>query len=249
MAVMVPAVIVPVSPIVSHPDTSVLTETLDSVRFHLPASELIVTFDGVRPEQEDRRADYNEFTRRALWLLDHKYGNALPILFDQHMHQSGMMRAALDEVRTPLLMYVEADCPLVTDELIPWPTITDFILSGESNLTRLHHEAMIPGAHQHMCHGTTHAGLFTLTSQWSQRPHIASTAYYRRIMDSHFTPDARCFIEDKMHGVVDESYLHDGLAGWMQHRLHLYTPEGNIKRSYTTDGRAGESKFDDSQIW
>lgn len=242
-------VVVPVSPIASHPETHILCETLDSVRHHLPDAELIVTFDGVRKEQEARRADYDEFTRRALWLLDKRYGNALPMLFDQHMHQSGMMRAVLDEVRTPLLMYVEADCPLVTDELIAWPAITDFIQSGESNLVRLHHESHILDSHQHMCHGVDHAGLLTRTSQWSQRPHVASVALYRRLLDSYFTPNSKAFLEDRLHGIVDEAYRIDGMAGWNQFRLHLYTPEGNVKRSYTTDGRAGEAKYDDSQIW
>lgn len=242
-------VIVPVSPIASHPSTEILEQTLDSVRFHLPDAELIVTFDGVRAEQADRTADYDEFARRALWLLDHKYGNALPLLFDSHRHQSGMMREALNEIRTPLLLYVEADCPLVTDEMIPWPTITDFILTGESNLVRLSHESHLLPAHSHMHHGSDHAGLFTRTSQYSARPHVASVAYYRRCLESYFTPDARSFLEDRLHGVVDEAWNTDGMAGWNQHRLHIYTPGGNIKRSYTLDGRAGESKFDDTQVF
>lgn len=242
-------VVVPVSPIMSHPSTDILEETLDSVRFHLPAAEIIVTFDGVRPEQEDRRADYEEFQRRALWLLDHHYGNTLPLRFETHHHQSGMMREALKHINTDLLMYVESDTPLVTDEPIAWSAVTDFILSGESNLVRFHHEARIPGEHQHMCHDTEHAGLFTRTSQWSQRPHVASTAFYRRLMECYFSPDSKGFLEDRLHGVLDEAYKRDGLAGWNQFRTHIYTPEGNIKRSYHTDGRAGEPKWDESQVW
>lgn len=242
-------VICPVSPIASHPETHILTETLDSVRHHLPDAELIVTFDGVRPEQSDRTADYDEFTRRALWLLDHKYGNALPMLFEAHHHQSGMMRAALDEVQTDLLLYVEADTPLVIEEMIPWQTVTDFIRSGDSNLVRFHHEARIPGEHQHLMHDTEHAGLFTRTSQWSQRPHVASTAFYRRLMDCYFTPDSKAFLEDRLYGVLDEAYRRDGLAGWRQFQTHIYSPEGNMCRSRHTDGRAGEPKWDESQVW
>jgi hypothetical protein len=242
-------VCIPVSPIKSHPDTHVLEETLDSVRHHLPDAELVVTFDGVRKEQKDRRQDYAEFIRRALWLLDKKYGRALPLLFETHHHQSGMMREALQHVDTPLLMYVEADCPLVTDELIAWPAVTEFILSGESNLVRFAHEAMIHPEHVHMHHGTDHGTLFTRTSQWSQRPHIATTAFYRRLLDCYFSRDARCFLEDRLHGILDEAFKIDGIEGWHQFRTHLYTPDGNIKRSYTTDGRAGEAKYDASQIW
>jgi hypothetical protein len=240
--------VVPVSPIKSHPDTAILTETMDSIRSCLPDAEIILTFDGVRPENEFCRKDYDEFTRRALWLADHKYGNVLPIIFNQHEHQTGMMRQALWDITTPLLMYVEQDTPLVTDEPIDWESILHMLMSGASNVVRLHHEAVIPSDHEHLMHGSDSG--FIRTSQWSQRPHIALVAYYRRIMDNHFTQNARCFIEDKMHGVLDEAYRVDGLPGWNQHRVHIYDPgNGNIKRSYHTDGRAGEPKYDDTQVF
>ena len=240
--------VVPVSPIKSHPDPAILVQTLDSIRTCLPDAELVVTFDGVRDEQEHRRTDYEEFIRRTLWLLDHHYGNVLPIIFDDHMHQTGMMREALDDIDTPLIIYVEQDTPLVTDEPIDWHTITDFILSGQSNTVRLHHEGVIPDEHQHMIHGND--GMFIRTSQWSQRPHVSSTAYYRRIMADYFTPAAKSFIEDRMHGVVDQAFRRDGMLGWNQHRLHIYDPgNGNMKRSYTTDGRAGEPKYDATQVF
>lgn len=252
-------VVVPVSPIRSHPGTQILDETLDSVRHHLPDSEIVLTFDGVRLEQGDRRRDYEEHMRRALWRADHVYGNVLPLIFETHQHQTGMMRAALEHIDTPLLMYVEQDTPLVTDEAIDFELIGDYIIGGASNVVRLHHEGVIPAEHEHMCHGVTtftHSGpdrdaraSFIRTSQWSQRPHVASVAFYRRIMQNCFTPEARSFIEDRMHGVVDEAYRRDGLPGWQQYAVHIYKPGENLKRSYHTDGRAGEPKFDDRQVF
>lgn len=243
-------VVVPVSPIPSHPDTTILAETLGSIRTCLPDAEIFLTFDGVRPEQAKRRNDYQEFIRRALWAADHTYGNVLPFLFDEHQHQTGMMRAALDEIETPLVLYVEQDTPLVTDEPIDWDTITSFILAGNSNCVRFHHEGVIPQAHNHLMHGKEAFLPFIATSQWSQRPHLASTAYYRRIMQSHFSPNARSFIEDRMYGIVNEAFLTDGMPGWHQHRIHIYDPgNGNMKRSYHTDGRAGEQKYDDRQVF
>ncbi len=249
-------VVVPVSPIPSHPDTAVLDETLASIRHHLPDVEIIVTFDGVRPEDEHRRPDYTEFTRRMIWHLDHVDGHALPMVFDQHEHQTGMMRAALHEIRTPLLMYVEADTPLVTDQEIDFDNVSAFVESGRSNVVRLHHEAVIPADHDHMmldyenCQTGYSGGDYLQTSQWSQRPHVASVAFYRRIMDGCFTPRARSFIEDRMHGVVDEAFRTDGLSGWNQYRLHIYDPgEGNMKRSYHLDGRAGGPKYDATQVY
>jgi len=241
-------VVVPVSPIKSHPDTEILTETLHSVRTCLPDAEVFLTFDGVRAEQADRADDYTEFIRRILWLANHEFGNMLPLLFNQHRHQTGMMRACLEQIDTPLILYVEQDTPLVTDEPIDWDSIREFISYGHSNVVRLHHEGVIPTDHEHMMHG--HDAEFIQTSQWSQRPHLASTAYYRRIMESHFTPDAKSFIEDKMHGVLDQAFRRDGLDGWRQHRVHIWDPgTGNMKRSYHTDGRAGEPKYDDTQVF
>jgi hypothetical protein len=108
----------------------------------------------------------------------------------------------------------------------------------------------MPTEHHHLMHGHSSHDLFIDTSQWSQRPHIASTAYYRRILDSHFTADAKCFIEDRMYGILEEAERIDGYQGWVQHRVHIYDPgNGNMKRSYHTDGRAGESKYDDTQVY
>jgi hypothetical protein len=250
-------VVVPVSPVKEHPEVTILSETMESIRFHHPDAEILLTFDGVRAEQDDRYDAYEEAIRRILWKADKHWGAVCPFIFEEHRHQSGMMRAVIDQVRTPLLMYVESDCPIVTDEPIDWLLITNSIECGEANLVRLHHEAAIPNDHQHMMHGGTHwpaayCGPATMlrTSQWSQRPHVASTAYYRRILESHFTPESRCFVEDLMHGVVDNAYRMDGINGWLQHRLHIYHPDGgNIKRSYTLDARAGEPKYDDTQVW
>ncbi len=250
-------VIVPISPIKSHPETSILEETIQTIRHHLPDAEILLTFDGVRKEQSNRLADYEEHIYRILWLADHHWGNIYPFIFNEHMHQTGMMREILDKIDTQLIMYVEQDTPLVTDEPIDWQLVTSFIESGEANLVRFYHEAYIMDEHRHMMHGGNswpsidHDAVTMLrTSQWSQRPHVAARAYYRRIMDSHFTPKAKSFIEDRMYGIADQAFNVDGMAGWNQHRLHIYHPDGgNIKRSVHRDGRAGESKWDAEQIF
>lgn len=240
-------VVIPVSPIKSHPDTLILDETLDSVRHHLPDAEIVVTFDGVRNEHLGRRDDYEEFIRRALWRLDKVYGNTVPFIFDQHSHQVGMLRAVLDEIRTPLVMYVEQDAPLVTDEAIDFDKIAEFITSGSSNCVRLHHEAVIPTDHEHMMHGGEDG--FIRTSQFSARPHVATKAFYRQALE-HFSPDAKSFIEDKLHGVIDEAFKVDGMAGWNLWRMHIYAADPkNLKRSTHSDGRAGDPKYADTQTF
>ena len=242
--------VIPVSPIPSHPDTAILDETVASIRHHLPDIEIMLTFDGVRLEQEGQRADYEEHIRRALWKADHDplWRPVCPFVFDDHLHQVGMMRAILPEIRTDQLLYVEQDTPLVTDWEIEFSVISNFIKSRNANVVRLHHESVIPDEHRHMMHGTHYWNVpMVQTSQWSQRPHVAATNYYRHALDTYFSPEAKSFIEDKMHGIVSEDYLIDGLEGWARHRVHIYAPEGNIKRSYHTDGRAGAPKFETEQ--
>ena len=233
------SVVVPTSPIPAHPDTEVIEETIASIRHWLPDAEIFLTFDGLPPDHYHRHTQYEEYIRRALWLADHGgWGPVYPEVFTAHQHQSGMMRRILGEITTPLILYIEHDAPLITDELIDFPAIEKFLLQGHSNLVRLHHEGVIPEDHHHMMHGEEKG--FLRTSQWSQRPHVATTAFYSRIMEGHFPWSDRTFIEDRMHGVVDTAYREHGLNGWQQYRLHIYNPPGdNLKRSYHLDGRKG----------
>jgi hypothetical protein len=244
-------VIIPVSPIKSHPDTQILEETINSVRHHLPDSEIILTFDGVRKENANRRDDYEEFVRRMLWKCNFEYKNVLPIIFDRHEHQTGMARAIIDKIKTPLLLYVEQDTPLVTDYEIPFQALQLDLMLGTSDAIRFHHEGIIPKDHDHMMLGEEPMidDPLMRTCQWSQRPHLSTVAFYRRILNTCFSESAKSFIEDKMHGVVHNAYLKDGLLGWEQYKVHIYYPQGNIKRSYHTDGRAGEAKYDDTQVF
>lgn len=241
-------VIIPVSPIPSHPDTKILEETINNVRFHLPYSEIILTFDGVREESEDKRADYEEHIRRILFKC-REWKNVSPYIFEEHVHQSGMARFIIDKIETPLILYVEQDTPLVIDEPIDWAHLINKIMTGQSNVIRFHFEGIIPKEHYHLLIGDPEDYLLK-TAQWSQRPHLASTPFYRRILTDHFSEDSKCFIEDLVHGRVQKDFDKDGLLGWQQWKLHIYYPDKkNIKRSYHTDGRAGTAKYDETQIW
>lgn len=235
-------VVVPVSPIKSHPSTAIIDETLASIKYHLPHAKIIVSFDGVRDEQSHLSDKYHEHIRAVLY----KHRSIYPVIFAEHRHQSGMMRYLLDNIiDTPYLMYVEQDTPLEKTSLELGSTI-DLIGKGHSNLVRFHHETVIPDPHKHMMFNKV--GNYTQTAQWSQRPHLASTAFYKRVM-AQFSEDSKCFIEDLMHGVVWNAYVTDGKLGYNQWRLHIYTPEGNIKRSYHLDGREGATKYDSTQTF
>ena len=232
-------VVMPVSPIKSHPATDILDETINSVRYHLPDNEIILQIDGIRDEQIDWLDNYNEFKDRILWKCLHQWNNVLPIIFDEHSHQSTMMKKTFEYINTPLLLYVESDAPLVINKKIPVDKIENFILSGDANTVRLHHENVIPVEHSHLMIGEIKN--FTKTIQWSQRPHFSSVIYYKDIVMADI-PD-KSFIEDYFHSQVQSDYYEYKQTGWYKHRLWIYTPEGGIKRSYHTDGRAGEKKF------
>lgn len=243
-------VMIPCSPIKSHPSIEIIDHTIKTIRHHLPDAEIIVTFDGVREEQKESINNYEEFKRRFLWECYNNplYKNILPLIFEEHMHQVKLARAALDYVNSDKVLYIEQDAPLTPDVGIEWQKCFDFIDSGDANVIRFHFEATIPDAHKHLMIGKVEDG-FLKTFQWSQRPHLISVPYFERILQTNFSPDAICFIEDKMHGIIQDDVKRHGLAGWNQHRIWIYHPEGNIKRSYHLDGRAGAEKWDGSQKW
>lgn len=240
-------VIVTASPIASHPDTRILDETIASVRAQLPDSEIILTFDGVRAEQEHLRGAYEEHIRRALWKADHQWRHVLPLVFDEHLHQAACTKRAIERVSTPLILFIEQDTPL-HDREIPWTAIADTITSGDANVVRFSHEASILEPHRYLMLDTAPQKVrgvpMTRTIQWSQRPHLASLAFYRDLLTRYFPGDERNFIEDVVYGKLAVAHNVDGDMGWLGWRTWIYTPEGNIERSYHTDGREGASKFD-----
>ena len=230
-------ILMPSSPLSIHPSTAIIEETISTVRYHLPDAEIIITFD--RPDGADEK--YDEYIARCLWLCNHKWRNVLPLVFTEHMHQANMAREALPLVKTPVLLYVEHDAPIVTDCEIPVDALVGVVLSGEANVIRLHHEACILPDHEHLMLDTESQMVngvpLKRTIQWSQRPHFASTAFYRMMIERYFASKEKAFIEDEMHGIVLSAYQHEGVMGWNLFRLYFYAPDGNMKRSYHLDGR------------
>lgn len=238
-------IIMATSVLPSHPNTHIIEETINSIRHHFPENEIIMQIDGLRQEQVDRKNDYNEYKNKVLWKCLHEWKNVLPVVFKEHEHQTNMMKHTINIIRTPLLLYVEGDAPLTSD-YIDWQTCTDMFEYEKANTIRFHFEATIPKEHDYLMFGLENG--FMKTSQWSQRPHLSSVKYYRDII----LPNAwkRNFIEDGIHGFIIEECKNNTNGGWDRHRLWIYHPEGNIKRSYHLDGREGTRKFtDDDLVW
>ena len=241
-------VVVPSSPIPSHPSTEVIEETLASVTDRLRA-EIIVCFDGPRPELTHRADDYRESIQRFLWKA-RQWPHVTPIVSRDHLHQGNLTRLALEHVRTPYLLFVEHDTPLVGE--IPWDGLCA-ALETEANLIRLHHEASILAPHRHLMldQSAQMVGDVPLrrTAQWSQRPHLARTDFYRSMIETYFGRESRTMIEDVMHGVVDAAWRTRRVAGWADWKLWIYSPDGDMKRSTHLDGRGADPKFDDRFVY
>jgi hypothetical protein len=234
-------VLIPTSPIPDHPSTEIIDDTIASVRYHLPDADILILCDGVRSEQEHRREDYERYVQYLCWKANFEWEHVTPIVFAGHEHQANMTRVGLDFVRTPYILFVEHDTPLVTDEPIDWEGLKDVLTCGYSDVIRLHFEAGIHPEHEHLMldHVTRRVRDVPLrrTAQWSQRPHLAVAEYYRRILEDHFPPTGRTMIEDKMHSVAQ--------CDPQLHRISIYHPEtGNIKRSLHSDGRKEDPKYE-----
>lgn len=243
-------VILVTSVIPSHPDTYIVEETIKSIRYHLPDSEIILQMDGLREEQSHRKEQYDEYKTRMLWKCLHEYTNVTPLVFDEYSHQSTMMKKTVEMIRTPLILYVEGDTPLVTDEPIDWDACINFVESGMANTVRFYHEGVVPEAHNWLM--MDRVGDFLQTVQWSQRPHLSSLKYYKKEVLADI-PE-KTFIEDYMHGKAFEDYIIEwrerkSKDGWDKHRIWIYYPSAiNSKRSYHLDGRQGIKKYTDDDV-
>lgn len=238
-------VLVPTSPIPSNPDTTIIETTVGSIRERLPHAEIIVMVDGVRPAQEHRRAGYDEYTRRLIWLCAHQWENVVPVVAGTLRHQSGMTRRAIRTVRTPLVFFVEHDMPLTGD--IPFDAFAATLLDHLTlDVVRLSFNHDWEPAHEHMridkTPGLVGAIPVKRTWQWSQNPHVATTAYYREIMELYVTDEPR-FVEEVMSGVVAGMFCDHGMAGWARHRIGIYAPDGNLARCYHLDGRQDDPPY------
>lgn len=244
-----PTVLIPTSPIKKHPDISIIKETIESVRYQddLKHSPIFVMIDGVREEQEHLKKNYNEYVRRLL-----EYTNKdlfiVPYYFNNHSHQAKMARKVINDVESHNILYVEHDTPLTTDTgLLPIYKMGEILKAEKLDMIRFNHEAKILDEHKHMTIDVSPIDIdglpFIRTAQWSQRPHLARTSWYKDCLYKYFNQDSITMIEDKMHGVASSDYLNKGMRGWNSFKIAIYAPE-NMKLSYHIDGRQNEPKFE-----
>lgn len=234
-------VFIPVCAMPSHPSTEVLDETITSIRERLPDSEIILGFDGLSPTLMHLKTAYEEYKMIMLRHCNLKIKNILPLVFDQHMHQSLMLKEALKSIRTPLLLWSEQDTPLYNH--IPFSELAEVVKTGYANSIRFYHEASVHPEHAYLMLDQEPIEILgqplIRTRQWSGRPHLASTQFYRQIVAKYWT-DKPEFIEHRMYGIAVD-------GNFDEFRLHLYAPEGTYVRHKHTDGRRrGADHYDPS---
>lgn len=222
--------IITASPIPSDPDFAIIRETVESVRERLPGNEIVIAFDG--PRYED--VDYLEQIWRVSWWANQYWPETRIWYTGAWKHQAGTVRDVLATLGDRALLMVEHDTPLKGD--IPWDDLVTSIYKGEFDSIRLHYDASIHPAHEYLMRGMviSEGHRITKTVQYSQRPHITTTMFYRGLLG--MVPiGARTYIEDCVYGPVAN-------APWDHHKLGIYTPPGDIARSYHLDGRGGVPK-------
>lgn len=235
-------VIIPTSPIPSHPSTVILDETIANIRKYTDAN-IVIMFDGIHGSMQSRTKEYLEY--RSLVANKYYFDESISLsFFPSHEHQTGMTRKLLDTfVDTPLIMFCEHDTSPIGD--IPFQQLCDFVEhANEINYLRFNIFDKIPLEHDYLMLDKQPVIVddvpITRTIQWSQRPHIAKTEWYRKVLAENFQEGFKGMIEDVMHSVVQESYKKHkkDLFG-----LAIYTPPGNQLRSYHADGRGSDDKI------
>jgi hypothetical protein len=237
-------VLIPTSPIPSHPSTRIIFETIDSIRFHLPNAEISILMDGVRPEQAAALPRYKEYARNlveGILFGDHSRITLCP--FMPHTHQVGMVRSVMPSVQTPLVLFVEHDTPLTKDP-IDWEGIAGAIERDVVDFVRFLPEPGIHPEHLHLMCGPVDGYPLVKTIQFSARPHVASRVFFEKML-LRFSPKANTFIEDRMHSICQEG----GCEGWVNWKMAVYHPEGNKQRSRHLCGREDDPKFDDRLVF
>jgi sulfur relay (sulfurtransferase) DsrF/TusC family protein len=237
-------VIIPTSPIPSHPSTAILDETIANIRKYTDA-EIIIMFDGVHSSLRQRKPAYIQYKDAVMNGIDcGAYGNCRGVIFEGHEHQARMTKKVLETVTTPLIMFCEHDCSPVGE--IPFNDICALVDVEDSiNYMRFNIFDRILSEHKHLMLSDviTDPCLkipYVRTIQWSQRPHIAKTKWYLELLNLYIKPTDKIMIEDALHGQLIRRYKYlkkDNFG------LAIYAPEGSQLRSYHSDARGTDKKI------
>jgi len=229
--------IIPTSPLMIHPSTEIMDETYVQLQKQLPGVKLLILADGVHPEEEYLRERYEGYleklhTRASGWRNTSLY------LFKEWKHQSGMLRQVLDDhfsVTTPLVFWSEHDIPL-RDDYINWQGIVDTLLAED--LYGIRFELTGDPLKQDETKGSivTHGVPVVLSTQFVNWPQVFRLDYIKDIMVSF--GDSKTYLEcAEYDGIVRDRFN--------TRRYGIYSPEGDIRRCYHSNGREHGGHYQD----
>lgn len=219
-------ILISTSPRHSHPSPRILDQTLISVRAQLPNAPIIIMADGFL----DETYEGNRY-RGFLDAIRDRYTNTVVQTRNQIVQQSGMLSEALQAVQTPLVFYLEDDWELRPS--IEWDGLSNIIQSGYANYIRLYNGHRVSPYHEHMMLKRVVVQGIPLihTTQWSQNPHLASTAFYRDQVLS-YCQGKTDMIENLLHGPCASE-------PWERWKLCIYNPyhDASMSRLHHLDGK------------
>lgn len=228
-------ILIPTSPIPRHPETELLERCVASVRHYFPTAHCILMVDGVRPQVEHRREQYEEYKKRLCELINEgKLGNTKMSVYSNHAQQATMTRNVLHHhVSTPLIMFVEHDAVFRTEPPINFPVIFDLLLRKEANLVRFYNWKDIWVEHEYLMRGEfTHAGQrFVKTVQYSQWPLVSRTDYHQALINKHVPVGQVTMIEPAVYYSVAR-------GAWEDNKILIYL-DGELPFTHV-DGRVDE---------
>ena len=225
-------VITTTNPIVSIPSTKILYDSQSSL-FRIPAfakCKKIIVFDGVQPQFEQRKDDYEEYKKRVIELTktDPFFTNTELVFCARWAHISGAVQEAIKRVKTPYLFVHQHDFILqkkfdlagiiATMEVNPnvkhvrlakYPTNT---YAGQWEYDGPVLEKVIGPHFVPLC----------LSSGWSDNDHITRLDYYTDFVLPMCT---HCAMEWALHPALKFSLLEHGLKGHIPFGTYIY---GNI---------------------
>jgi hypothetical protein len=166
-------VVVQTSFVPSHPSTTMLERSLDSLKLLGVKSRLLFLFDGLRGSSAEEQR-YREYSRRVREQFSGEYYEA-----HEWVGSGGCLRRALDRVTTPYLLYWEHDWELnrpidtagVLRALRDDPGIGSIRLNKRTNLKA--------SGDVELRQRLTGELPLVATPCWSSNPHFARTETYR----------------------------------------------------------------------
>jgi hypothetical protein len=225
---------IPTSALPSHPDTSLIEEVIESVRFQLPGTKIVVSCDGIRPSVEHRREAYKEYKNR---LFEVALKESFQITsYEEHTQQVGMFIDCLEEViDTPLVLFLEHDCVL-SKKFIDWKAIADTLLYRDANIVRLYWQDVIHPEHVYLTQGEIefHGANFLRTTQYSGWPNISRSEFYQDVL-RRLNTGAPKMLEDVCYGPWASSE-------WDKYKTLIYYPKDGANRFLHKNGRQGDPK-------